>query len=363
MKRLKILNVAYPFAAVTPETAGGAEQVLAMIDEAIVAAGHESLVLAAPGSQTHGQLVASAPVPEILDISARRHHLSIFKEQLEAVLRSGRVDVVHFHGLDFAVYLPTMPATYMATIHLPPEWYPRRSFEQGVHVVWVSRNQREASAQADGNLIPNGVRIDRLYPEGVRENYVLAMGRICPEKAQHLALDAATHCGRPLLLAGQVFPYPEHLEYFDLQIKPRLASDHSLIGPVAGTRKRHLLARAHCVVIASQVPETSSLVAMEALACGTPVVALRVGALPEIIENGRTGWLVESPGELPAAIEAASHIRREDCRRVAEQRFSAERMTRAYLEMYEQLTFRNTEYSQHPALQATHRAHPNPRGF
>jgi glycosyltransferase involved in cell wall biosynthesis len=337
MSSLTVLNVAYPFAPVAPETAGGAEQVLAMLDEALVAAGQQSLVLAAEGSRVCGELIASAPIPRVIDVVTQRHLQSVYKRQLLAILKTRRVDIVHFHGLDFAEYWPIIAGTYLATVHLPSAWYPPQTFELPVHLVWLSRDQRETAGLAKGELISNGVRLDRFYPDRRRDDYVLAMGRICPEKGYHLALDATTACGRQLLLAGQVFPYPQHQQYFANEIGPRLTGKHVFLGPVREEKKRLLLARAHCVVIPSQVRETSSLVAMEALACGTPVVAVRTGALPEIVEHGRTGWLVENSEELPAAIEAAAEIRSADCRAAAEQRFSAERMTESYIALYKKL--------------------------
>ena len=337
MNPLTVLNVAYPFAPVAAETAGGAEQVLAMIDEALVAAGHRSLVLAAEGSRVAGELIASLPPPALLDIPSRRNQQATYLEQLLAILRSRQVDVVHFHGIDFAQYMPAVARTYVATIHLPPSWYRPHTFELPVHLVWVSKDQQASSGLARGELVPNGIRLDQLHPEEMHEDYVLALGRICPEKGFHLAIDAASACGRRLLLAGEVFSYPEHQRYFEEEIRPRLVGKHRFLGPVSGSEKRLLLARAHCVVIPSLARETSSLVAMEALACGTPVIAMRIGALPEVVEHGRTGWLVEKPEELPQAIEAAAQIRREDCRAAAEQHFSSERMTRAYLQLYERL--------------------------
>jgi glycosyltransferase involved in cell wall biosynthesis len=337
MSRLTVLNIAYPFAPVAPATAGGAEQVLAMIDEALVTDGHRSLVLAAEGSQVTGELIVAGAVPSQLDGADRSEFRPRYKDRLISILRTQQVDVVHFHGLDFAEYFPDLGRQYLATIHLPPTWYSPETFELPVRFVWVSRDQYCASGARGGELIPNGICLEHLYPESTREDYVAAIGRICPEKGYHLALDAATACRRRLMLAGQAFPYPEHQTYFDVEIRPRLRGGHVFLGPVVGSSKRTLLARAHCVVIPSQVRETSSLVAMEALACGTPVVAMRVGALPEIVEHGRTGWLVGKPEDLPEAIEAAGQIRSADCRAAAEERFSARNMTVAYIRLYERL--------------------------
>ena len=135
-----------------------------------------------------------------------------------------------------------------------------------------------------------------------------------------------------------MFPYPEHEHYFDEFIASRLGTQARFIGPVGGERKRNLLAGAKCVLIPSLAPETSSLIAMEALACGTPVIAMRIGALPEIITDGETGFLVDSVEQMGNAIRNIQLIERSKCRREAERRFSAEKMISCYLRLYQSAT-------------------------
>ena len=163
------------------------------------------------------------------------------------------------------------------------------------------------------------------------------LGRICPEKGQHLGIDAARKAGVPLLIAGDVFPYPAHRDYFASEIVPRLDAQHRWIGPVGFTRKRRLLSAARCLLVPSLVAETSSLVAMEAAACGTPVIAFRAGALEEMVEPGRTGFLVSDVDEMASAISRSATIDGDTCRSVARARFSADRMTGAYLRRYRML--------------------------
>jgi glycosyltransferase involved in cell wall biosynthesis len=143
--------------------------------------------------------------------------------------------------------------------------------------------------------------------------------------------------GVPLLLAGQVFPYDSHLRYFDEEIRPRLDGERRFIGPIRFARKRSLLSHARCLVIPSTVAETSSLVAMEALACGTPVIAFRSGALPEIVEQGRTGFIVDGVEEMAQAMSDVDGLDPNCCRRAARVRFSAQSMTTEYLGLYERL--------------------------
>jgi glycosyltransferase involved in cell wall biosynthesis len=166
---------------------------------------------------------------------------------------------------------------------------------------------------------------------------VLMLGRICPEKGQHLGLQAAHAAGVPALLAGDVFPYPEHQAYFADRVRPMLDAKRHYLGPVGFARKRHLLASAVCLLVPSLAAETSSLVAMEALACGTPVIAFRSGALPETVEDGRTGLLVDGVDAMAAAIGRIGMIDRAECRRRAMERFPVRRMTDAYLALYRRL--------------------------
>src|SRR5205085_10840572 len=136
----------------------------------------------------------------------------------------------------------------------------------------------------------------------------------------------------PLLLAGKALPYPSHEQYFAKQAAPRLSRKRRFIGPVGPWPKERLLAATRCLLAPSLAPETSSLVAREALACGTPVVAFPNGALPETVVDGDTGFLVGSVEEMAEAIERAQSLGSGRCRDVATERFSLETMTGRYIE-------------------------------
>ncbi len=185
--------------------------------------------------------------------------------------------------------------------------------------------------------IPNGVPIDRLQARHATRNFALALGRICPEKGFHLALDAARLAGTPLLIAGQVFPYEAHQRYFAEEIRPRLGRSARFLGPIGFTRKRRLLTATRCLLVPSLVAETSSLVAMEALACGCPIIAFPFGALPDLVEPGVTGFVVSTIEEMAEAIPLCDGIDRERCREVARQRFSLDAMTESYFRLYRRL--------------------------
>jgi glycosyltransferase involved in cell wall biosynthesis len=162
----------------------------------------------------------------------------------------------------------------------------------------------------------------------------MVLGRICPEKGVHLAIEAAKRADIGLLIAGSVFPYEAHERYFAEEVAPLLDGRRRFIGPVDFARKRRLLTGARCLLVPSLAPETSSLVARESLACGTPVVAFRNGALPATLDEGVTGFLVDSVEGMAAAIPKVRHLDSEQCREVARQRFSLDRMVARYFETY-----------------------------
>ncbi len=340
---LTVLSVAYPLAPVGPDAVGGSEQVLASLDAALVRAGHRSVVVACEGSATAGTLLATPREAGEITNEMRERALARHGEAIGQALERYPVDLVHMHGLDFQRYLPPPGLPVLATLHLPPAWYSASALDSGRPDTWlhcVSASQRRACPPG-ARLLPdvhNGVPVAALAAaRHTKRNFTLMLGRICPEKGCHLALDAARLADVPLLVGGQVYPYPEHERYFRDEVKPRLDASRRFLGPVGFARKRRLLSAARCLLIPSLAPETSSLVAMEALACGTPVVAFPSGALPDIVEHGRTGFLVRDVREMAAAIGAVDTLDPELCRATARERFSDTRMTREYFALYERV--------------------------
>lgn len=344
---LTILNIAYPLAPTSPDSVGGAEQVLVALDRALVKAGQTSLVVAAAGSAVSGQLwPVPAPPHDVITEEDKRLARAQVQTAVDAALASSLgVDVIHIHGMDLAGYRLPRGVPVLMTLHLPISWYPPGALEDAgpnVHFCCVSQSQRAGAPTRLRNaaVVENGVKLPPFSPDTPRQRFALVMGRICPEKNQHAALEAGTRAGLPVYLAGQVFPYREHREYFETRIHPLLLEPnpgHRFLGALSAARKQELLRRARCLLHPTLAPETSSLVAMEALAAGTPVLAYRSGALPEIVDEGHTGFLVDSVEEMAAAIGKLDRISSMDCRAAAERRFSRERMVAGYFDLYRAL--------------------------
>ena len=336
-RTLTVLSVSYPFAPVSADPVGGAEQVLAQLDRALAGAGHRSIVIAPRGSSVAGELrPVSTPAGDIDEAARDGVHREV-RERIREALARDRPDVVHLHGIDFPTYLPPPGPPVLATLHLPLDWYPASALSSLRPRTWlhpVSASQARAApvGAAIGAPIENGV--DLAVVAARKRGFALTLGRICPEKGIDDALDAARLAGVPLLVAGMAFAYPEHQRYFAQAVLPRLDRARRWIGPVGGPRKKRLLAQARCVLLPSKAAETSSLVAMEAIAAGTPVIAYRAGAMVDIVEDGRTGFLVDDVAAMAAAIARVDEIDAATCRRAARERFPLARMTQAYLDRY-----------------------------
>ena len=360
-----VLSVAFPYAQVGEAAVGGAEVILSSLEAALPELGFASVVVANSFSRPRGRLYP-VPVPsgEITD-EVRRNVEAAVQEQIDRALDENPVSLVHLHGLDFVQYRFPDHLPVIVTLHLPPSWYPATvwALPNTYHFVCVSDTERQACPAALHDrmtVIENGVPLPETGVLRTTGRYALLMARICAEKNLHTGLDAARLAGIPGILAGETFPYASHQRYFSEQIQPRLTAagkghadrqkgeaqaEIRFLGSVTGAAKARLLARAACLLLPSLAPETSSLVAMEALAAGVPVIAMASGAIPEIVQDGVTGFLVDPAlGSGPDAARAMADaiarlptLDRRTCRAVAEERFGLHRMLQRYGSLYFEL--------------------------
>jgi glycosyltransferase involved in cell wall biosynthesis len=209
-----------------------------------------------------------------------------------------------------------------------------------VHLVAISEAQRRIAPGLNwAGRVHNAVDVDT-FPMGSGDGgYLLFLGRFNPDKGAHLAIDAARACGRALVLAGKLNE-PAERDFFDQVVRPRLGGDVIYAGEADAALKRDLYRHAAALLFPICWDEPFGLVMVEAMACGTPVVAMRRGSVPEVVVDGTTGFVVDDPAEMPAAIEAVDRLDRAACRAHVEQHFGVEAMVAGYERIFHRLADR-----------------------
>jgi glycosyltransferase involved in cell wall biosynthesis len=326
--------------AVSDGSCGGAEQMLWCLERELALRGVATAVAACEGSSVRGELVSTGVAPKDADRFALRE-----REHSESVVRICRqrsFALLHDKSGHFWRHAARVPSPVLATLHLPRSFYPPELFEAVAPNVFfncVSESQAGGFRDLPNFLgvVANGIALERFTFSAAKQDYLLWLGRICPEKGTHLALDVARQLGMKLVLAGSVYPFSWHREYFEREVRPRLKAAGSMAEFVESppfARKVELLGQARALLIPTLAPETSSLVAMEAMACGTPVVAFANGALPEVVADGKTGFLVNDLDAMVNAIRRVDSIGPQECRAHVEARFNASRMADGYERLY-----------------------------
>lgn len=343
----RILYVAYPLLTVSEASAGGAEQVLWTLEHEMANRGMVTTVAASAGSGITGELFSTGDpclTPDDLERRNHEHHERILQLVRERAEEGRPFDLVHDHSGSFWQRGGEMETPVLATLHLPRHFYQDELFENvapNVSLNCVSQSQAASFSDLKQmiGVAENGIMLSGFGHHTGNRHGLLWLGRICEEKAPHLALEIAARAAMPITLAGQVYPFCYHQRYFEQQIRPRLERSHmaTFIPTPSVETKRRLLALAEALLITSQVDETSSLVAMEAAASGTPVVAFRRGALPEVVCEWATGFVVNSLEEAVDALRRLTQIKTPACIRHAAENFSSAAMANRYERFYRQL--------------------------
>src|SRR5215471_3343508 len=342
LRNFRILYVAYPLLTVSEESAGGAEQVLWMLEREMAMRGIRAMTAASAGSKVRGELFNTGEpcnTPDDFERRNREHQDRVVEFVRDSDRRSEPFDLVHDMSGSFWPLAAELDVPVLATLHLPRDFYSRSLFENvpnNVSFNCVSGAQARSFAELNPANVQNGIPLERFEPNIGSRSGLLWLGRICEEKGPHLALDIAAQAREPITLAGQVYPFSYHQQYFDREIRPRLEQmpDTIFISTPTAEEKRRLLREAKAVLITSIVDETSSLVAMEAAASGTPVVAFPRGALPEIVEDGLTGFLVDGVEGAIEALRRINEIDPVDCIQRAQANFRSKTMADHYAELY-----------------------------
>jgi glycosyltransferase involved in cell wall biosynthesis len=337
---VRIAIVSPPWFPVPPTGYGGIEWIVWLLAEGLTAQGHDVTLFASGDSRTSAKLQAVYPTApsELIGRSVPdlRHVLS-------ALGRAGEFDVINDHTGPLGAVLGELVETPVVhTVHGPLDGEPGRVYEAihrvapGVGLISLSLNQRRPKPDLNWVAnVPNALDLEHYpcYPH--KGDYLLFLGRMNHEKGAHRAVAVARELGLPLKLAGKVRERRER-EYFEEFIEPHLGNGIDYLGEVNHGRKVELLQNARCTLFPIEWEEPFGLVMIESMACGTPVIATRHGAVPEVIQDGRGGLVVDHWREIPAALERADAIDPVECRRYAEERFAPQRMVADYLRAYEE---------------------------
>ncbi len=333
---LRIGVIAPPWFEVPPAGYGGIENVVAGLVDELVRQGHLITLLSAGRHQTNAQQhIAVFDTPPAEPVGSAFIE-TWYAARADAALRVLELDVVHDHTLAGVLSARGRACPTVHTAHNPV--HARfgdylRVLGGAINPVALSRAQMRAAPDLPwAGCVPNGLDIDSFPYQPVKSDYVVFLGRILPEKGTHLAIDAAIEAGRRIIVAGRC-EEPTEQAYFDAEIRPRLGRRVEWFGPATFAAKTRLMAGAAAVLCPFQWAEPFCLVAVEAMACGTPVIATSLGAAPELIADQETGFLVE-PGGLADAVRSADHIDPWICRAHAETTFGPQRMGSGYAEIY-----------------------------
>jgi glycosyltransferase involved in cell wall biosynthesis len=335
---MRIAQVAPLYESVPPRAYGGTERVVSYLTEELVARGHDVTLFASADSVTNARLVAGCPRALRLDSTCHdslAHHVVM----LERVARDrDQFDVIHFHTdyLHFSLArrhaLPRI-TTLHGRLDLPELGMLYREFSEEP-VVSISKAQQTPLPHARWiETVYHGLPPDLYQPQEKAGEYLAFLGRVSPEKRLDRAIEIATRLGLVLRVAAKV----DHADrdYYVQKIAPLLHNPYvEFIGEIAESEKDEFLGGARALLFPIDWPEPFGLVLIEALACGTPVIAYRRGSVPEIISDGETGFLVENVGQAVAAVKRLPELSRRRCREVFEQRFTVGRMVDDYLKLY-----------------------------
>lgn len=330
--------------AVPPKLYGGTERIVSYLTDELVALGHEVTLFASGDSITKARLEAAWPRALRLDPTIR-DYLAPHMFMLEKVARRApEFDVIHIH-VDYLGYpvLNRVAAPYLATLHGRldlPELRPLYSLFDNVPVVSISDSQRGPLPQAHYVATVHHGIPDRLLQIGDGSGgYLAFLGRISPEKAPDAAIRIAAAAGMKLKIAAKVDKVDQ--DYFVERIEPLLNQPHvEFIGEINDCQKNEFLQNAAGLLFPIAWKEPFGLAMIEAMACGTPVIAMHNGSVPEVIDDGVTGFIVDNEEQAVAAVGRLRSLDRAMIRRVFDMRFSARRMAKDYVGLYRQMIAR-----------------------
>ena len=371
---MKILQIASLGLPITPNlTYGGTERVIGYLDADYTDLGHDSFVMATGDSKVKGTLIKT--IPESLwnlddAVSAIRREIVVSKSMkdthynkcIDVLLNGQGIDIVHDHpgsgvitAPEFEKVMNQIDTPILITLHgafeeknteLYKTWSEVSGRSQRIHFNAISYSQRKEFEKANievDEVIYHGLPIDRFTPVTDKSDYLFTIGRISPEKGQHLAIEVAKRTGRPLVIAGEIHSVDD--KYWKEMIEPQIDGDQiRFVGAKTDEEKIPLYQNAAAFIFPLQWSEPFGLVMIESMACGTPVIAYSRGAVPEIVKDRETGFVIKESGnrqtdleEMVRAVNNLDSISPQACRKHVEDNFSIQKEAESYLNLYRRI--------------------------
>jgi glycosyltransferase involved in cell wall biosynthesis len=342
---LRITMVAPPWFELPPRGYGGTEAVVAALVDQLVLRGHTITLIGAGPHRTAAQrFIPVFEVPPTSDLGLSPMPEVIQAAAADSVIRSCEADIVHDHTLVGPLLARGRSMPTVITMHGPVDGYQGDYYSrlgQSIGIVAISASQRRLNPNLHwAGTVHNAVDVASFPFRAKKEDYLLWLGRFCADKGAHLAIETARAAGRRIVLAGKLNEQAER-DYFDSEVRPHLGPGIEYVGEADAEAKRDLLSGASGLLFPIQWEEPFGIVMIEAMACGTPVVALRRGSVPEVIDDGRTGVVVDHPGALVDALDRIESIDPHACRREAEERFDLPVMAARYEQTYRRVLARS----------------------
>ncbi len=340
---LRVAMVAPPWYELPPTGYGGIESVCADLTDGLLARGVDVTLVGVGTNGTGARFVRTFAEPQ-------HHRLgdtmpdAVHAAALPSILATLDVDLVHDHSFLGPLIAAGRAIPTLVTAHGPVDGELGRYYHalgSALDLVAISRSQRSSAPWLNwAGVVHNAVRVRDFPFRADKSDFALFLGRMSPEKGLVTAIAAATCAGMDLVVAAKASEAAER-QYFEDEIRPRLGAGIHWLGEADRAAKRTLLSNARCLLFPIDWDEPFGMVMIEALACGTPVVALRRGSVPEVVRHGVTGWVCDDEAQLPEALLRAGELDPAACRADVLARFDVDRMAREYLQVYHRLVERS----------------------